>query len=126
MQEIELCMVTIPHSYTVNGNGDNLSIILDSLTWVNPHYHSYVGVEEYMLDQSVKIYPNPTTDYVFVELGEECINRHQETVMVFDIHGTLLQSQPVTDKKIQLDMKGYPSGLYLVKVGTYFGKVVKR
>lgn len=42
MQEIELCMVTIPHSNAVIEDGDNFSIILDSLSHANPHYHSYV------------------------------------------------------------------------------------
>ena len=71
----------------------------------------------------IKIYPNPTTQYVFVELDAM---DEQDRVLVYDLQGKLLQSNPFNDTKIRIDLTEYPSGLYIVKVGNRFGKVVKK
>ena len=72
---------------------------------------------------SIKLYPNPTTQYVMVEVDQVDGN---EAVVVYDLQGKLLQSKPLYDTKIQIDMTGYPAGIYLIKVGKSLGKVVKK
>lgn len=84
------------------------------------------GVEDHQLVNNIKIYPNPTTQYVFVEMDEAILRENQEPLTVFDINGKLLYSQPIEDTRIQIDMSGYPSGFYVIKIGHYVGKVVKR
>ena len=71
----------------------------------------------------IKVYPNPTTQYVIVEVDKLEGN---EQVMVYDLQGKLLQSRPLNDTKIQIDLTSYPAGLYLIKVGKSLGKVVKK
>lgn len=71
----------------------------------------------------IKVYPNPTTQYVIVEVDKLEGN---EQVMVYDLQGKLLQSKPLNDTKIQIDLTSYPAGLYLIKVGKSLGKVVKK
>ena len=46
--------------------------------------------------------------------------------MVYDMHGKLLQSLPVKDSRMQVNLSGYPSGIYLIKVGSSIGKVIKK
>ena len=72
---------------------------------------------------SIKLYPNPTTQYVMLELDQVDEN---EMVMVYDLQGKLLQSKPLNDMRIRIDLTGYPSGLYLIKVGGRLGKVIKK
>ncbi|MCR4825838.1 MAG: T9SS type A sorting domain-containing protein [Bacteroidales bacterium] len=50
----------------------------------------------------------------------------QESLMVYDMHGKLLQSLPVKDSRMQVNLSGYPSGIYLIKVGSSIGKVIKK
>ncbi len=71
----------------------------------------------------IKVYPNPTTQYVIVEVDKLEGN---EQVMVYDLQGKLLQSKPLNETKIQIDLTSYPAGLYLIKVGKSLGKVVKK
>ena len=71
----------------------------------------------------IKVYPNPTTQYVIVEVDKLDGN---ERVMVYDLQGKLLQSRPLNDTKIRIDLSDYPAGIYLLKVGDQIGKVVKK
>jgi hypothetical protein len=84
------------------------------------------SVEEHTVANNLKLYPNPTTQYVMVELNDEQLLQQDELVSVFDIHGKLLHSQSLTDLQTRVDLGSYPSGLYLIKVKNYIGKVLKR
>lgn len=125
MDEVELCFVTIPHNWAVNGNITN-GICLDSLHRVNPTYLSPLGVEEHSTSQSYKIYPNPTSNFIFVEMGDNWMNHKSATVMVYNLHGKLLLSQPVTNSRVRIDMSDYPSGFYMIKIGDFVGKVIRK
>ena len=83
-----------------------------------------VGNHEALLKMS--IFPNPTTNLVFVELDGKAEEELHELLTVYDMHGKLLQSLPVTKSRMQVDLSGYPSGLYLIKVGTSLEKVIKK
>lgn len=84
------------------------------------------SVEEHTVANNLKLYPNPTTQYVMVELNDEQLLQQDELVSVFDIHGKLLHSQSLTDLQTRVDLGSYPSGLYLIKVKNYIGKVLKK
>ena len=103
---------------TVSGCPNMLVLCLDVRT--------NVGVEEHVSANHPVIYPNPTTGVVFVEFDEEWVSNAKYPLTVYDIHGKLLQSLPVTNTHHQLDLSGYPSGLYLIKVGDYVGKIIKK
>ena len=122
MEEFELCLVTIPHNWAVNENG---GITLDSLAHLFEAYPS-LGMEDYTPTQSLKIYPNPTTNCVYVELGDNWKNFKSKSVLVYDLHGKCVLRQSVTDTSIQIDMSNYPSGFYLIRIGNSVGKVIKQ
>lgn len=71
---------------------------------------------------NLKIYPNPTTDYIQIETQERI-----EKVNIFNQEGKLIQ----TTSKSRFNLQGYPAGVYTISVQfengkTETSKVLKR
>ena len=60
--------------------------------------------------ESVKIYPNPTADYVFLKLNSTV---KLETAEIFDLSGKLISQSKITEDK--LDLRFLNQGIYLLK-----------
>ena len=80
------------------------------------------GIDNYTLDNSVTVYPNPTTGLIQIK-NEEW---RMENVEVYDVYGKLLNVMSVNDHTANLDLSGYAKGTYFVKVTTEKGVVTKR
>lgn len=76
---------------------------------------------EFTIDTSVKIYPNPTNNFVKVGAAGTI-----KSVQIFDIQGRLLQHSFVSEKEVILDVSDRPSGIYFVKVLTEKGIKVEK
>ncbi len=97
------------------------------LQWLDPHSFSPPVQEKYMdltSDGSIQIYPNPTAavltmDLQFRDLDEVCL-------MLSQIDGSPI----LTDIRIpamgcsQIDLSGFASGLYLLKIRTTEGQIL--
>jgi len=73
-----------------------------------------LGVETIIKSQFIKVYPNPTTDLVVVELidGGSTAN-----VTVYSMKGgKLLQKTMNGESKLQFSLSGKPVGIYMVHV----------
>ena len=81
-----------------------------------------VGIDDYTLDNSVTVYPNPTTGIVQIKNEELRINN----LDVYDAYGKLLFTVEVNDNTSSIDLSGYAKGTYFVKVTTEKGVVTKR
>jgi len=68
------------------------------------------SVEAVSLYESIRVYPNPTTGIVFIS--------QEADVKVYNPHGALL----LQTFGAQIDISGYPKGVYLLQVN---GKMVK-
>lgn len=66
--------------------------------------------------EPLTLFPNPTTGAVQVEAFGE--------VSVFSTGGQLLQRVP-SQGKVLIDLSGYPTGIYIIRVGSAAAKVVK-
>jgi len=77
----------------------------------------------------ISIFPNPTENGVFnIELasfteGDEIV------ILVYNMYGQVIQSNPLTQKQTQIEIPNAPSGLYLVQImvnnnKTYSGKLI--
>ena len=80
------------------------------------------GINDYTLDNSVTVYPNPTTGLIQIENGEW----RMENVEVYDAYGKLLNTMNVNDHTVNIDLSGYAKGTYFVRVTTERGVVTKR
>lgn len=84
------------------------------------------GSDNYAKTTSLKVYPNPTSQYVIVEVDNLEVPENQDALSVYDLQGHLIQSFPLRYRRVRIDMQDYSSGLYLIRVGDCVGKVVKK
>ncbi len=68
-----------------------------------------------------KIYPNPTSGTVNIETA---INMKQVTLL--DINGRKVYSIATDSKKIRLDVSSFSKGIYMLKISTVKGPIVKK
>ena len=80
-----------------------------------------VGINDYELN-NVVVYPNPTTGMIQIQNPESRI----QDVEVYDAYGKMLNAVTVNDHATSLDLSGYASGTYFVKIVTENGVVTKR
>ena len=80
------------------------------------------GINDYTLDNTVIVYPNPTTGALQIH----CAEGKLETVSLYDVYGKLLQTMNTDSPTASLDLSSYTSGTYFVRVTTKEGIVTKR
>ena len=68
------------------------------------------------LEQSIKIFPNPFNDFIRVQSETE-ITR----ILLYNIAGTIMVDELITDNNKNIVVKDYPSGFYFVKIFTKEG-----
>ena len=95
-------------NYMTNVNGCDSIVIL--------HLTIMVGIDDHELTNAMVLFPNPTNNIVNVRLAinQKSVSSKAE-IQLFDIYGKILQTVPVIDEEIQLDLTSYASGVYFVK-----------
>jgi photosystem II stability/assembly factor-like uncharacterized protein len=80
------------------------------------------------LINSLKIYPNPATEYISIEIPESG-SRMKGTVSVYGMAGQLLIQGQVQDSKSEINVFSLPKGIYFVRLineeKINFGKFLK-
>ncbi len=80
-----------------------------------------VGTEDNNLAQGIRIFPNPSNDYLMIEIKNDVLI---EKVQLFDDKGKLIQT---FEKDIRrLDLSNLPSAIYFLKVEGNEGFAMKR
>ena len=80
------------------------------------------GIDDYTLENTVVVYPNPTNGMIQIQNSESRI----QDVEVYDAYGKMLNALNVNDHAAALDLSGYAAGIYFVRVTTDRGVVTKR
>jgi len=75
------------------------------------------GVEESTSAMAVRVYPNPATDYVTVNLSID----GEATLTLSDLNGKIISTGVYTAGMVQLDVQDLSNGTYLVQVTTAGG-----
>jgi hypothetical protein len=85
--------------------GDNLLTNGGFEEWV-------VGVKEIDNDrEEISIYPNPASDFVFIDLPGKC-----ESVIISDMTGREVLKLKIDEgEQLQIDIRKMPEGLYIIK-----------
>lgn len=66
-------------------------------------------IDEVVYEASMRFYPNPTTQWVYIEIKNESF----DAVSLFDVNGKLVLHQKVVENKV--DLSDLHSGTYFVK-----------
>lgn len=73
------------------------------------------GFVEYKgINLSVSAYPNPTTNYLTLSIGEFGISNL--SYQLYDLNGKLLRNEKLSGIKTQINMSNYVPSTYLVKI----------
>jgi hypothetical protein len=75
-------------------------------------------------DFDISIYPNPSTEFCFVEINGK-INNNIIKVLLTDTRGCIVLSQESVNNRIKLDTHSLTSGLYLVSIYSESFKCIK-
>ena len=80
------------------------------------------GVEDYVLTNSINLYPNPATTTITVQSANGMMNK----VEVYDVYGKMLNMVEVNDAQVTMNISNYAAGTYFVRIYTENGMVTKR
>ena len=78
-------------------------------------------ISEFVINNSVKIYPNPSNGIVKIDAETEI-----KSIYLYDIHGRQLQVSNSNQTDVLLDVSGRASGIYFMKVVTEKGIKVEK
>lgn len=79
-----------------------------------------VGIDDIIVDNGLKVYPNPVNDV--------CVVKTNEIVNVYDLTGQLLftnENEKNTSDEVKISMNGFIPGIYIVRAGSSTFKVLK-
>jgi hypothetical protein len=94
-------------------NAESLNCFEDNqVTFSNNGGCVTTGLKEYVDKNDLKIYPNPTSNKLYVELEHPTRTK----VSLFDITGKEVYSTIINQATSTIDVSSFKSGLYLVKV----------
>lgn len=77
--------------------------------------------EPIWLNLGISAYPNPTTDYLILEIGDYATDRLG--YQLFDLHGRLLADQKIENKETTIPMAQLSAATYFLKITTHNNKV---
>jgi len=89
--------------YSINGSDTICEYVL---TGIEDKVHN---------EESIKICPNPATDYIFIESSEP--NWKNSIISMYSLEGQkLLEINQPHESKIMLDLQKYTPGLYVIRI----------
>lgn len=88
-------------------------------------FKTILGTDEFTVDKSVKIYPNPTKDVIKIETNNTIKN-----IQLYDVQGRVLQTVMPNQNAAIIDVSAKATGIYFLKVttanGTKTEKLIKQ
>ena len=103
-----------PYGASLSGAGGSLEV---SASYGESNYEeSSLSAEELSIQSNIRVFPNPTTYMVNVDLSQLTQGDYQ--LYLVDLQGKVIYQQTTTQKSIELDMRNYSTGSYVLKVQT--------
>ena len=106
--------VTEPSWGTYQGNNRRSGIQVKKTTTV--------GIQQDQLLSTIKLYPNPTHDIVYIDGLPE---NKTYTLQVFDMLGKLIETKSIENKG-ELDLSNYNVGVYIIRINNVVYRVIKQ
>jgi len=85
------------------------------------YYYSPLSLNE-ILSSQIKVAPNPFKNELKINLG----NVHTDYLEVYSLIGELIDTQKIQSEEIVLNTKEWPQGMYLLRMISSSGIVIKR
>jgi hypothetical protein len=97
------------------------SVIRNSLHWEwngSSFSNAQLSIEDEMLDNSLKIFPNPTEDILFIKGNENLMS-----VSIYNMLGKEVLSKMNSNN---IDVKVLPKGVYIIKISDNVGQINRK
>lgn len=118
------------YSYQVTVNTPNGCGFINGQSAIHYRYidnKCFVGLEERALSETIEIYPNPTSEFIFIRY------RTQESlkgdITLRDINGRLILEENdvnLEQSTKKIDLNALPKGVYFIQINTPKGRVVEK
>jgi len=72
------------------------------------------GINDYVNNQNIKLYPNPAEEVLFVELE----NNRKSDYVIYDILGKVEKTGQLVDNKSQINISELSTGMYIIQINT--------
>ena len=83
-----------------------------------------VGISNNKVSDVIRFYPNPATDFIYVEAKNS--NYQNDYVEIINLHGQMMKRVKLSDMKQSIDISGFDSGIYFIRVGKHTERLVIR
>lgn len=116
-------------AYVGNGNSGNVGVLGTHGNSFLPYfrYYSSVGINEYYGNKSIKIYPNPVADILYIHASDK--NAMPKHIKILDMYGQLHTEVQRNDWITEISTENLPSGAYMLswQVGdkVYYSRFIK-
>ena len=110
----------------VNDNyvGDSTSYVIENIqehTTIQVDFELINSIDQNILNQHVKIYPNPTSAYLSVKLTTSF-----DQVEILDLLGEIIYTSTISDTDFVVNVTDYNSGMYILRLSGKQGVVIKK
>lgn len=119
----------LSYTFTDNHPEDGDSYYRLKQTGIDGHF-SYSAIKTVRLSLSVnqlKVYPNPVTDQLELQTGQNNLNK---SLKIFDVIGRdmsgYIKITLISDTKVQADISKLPAGIYYIRTEKAAGKFLKQ
>ena len=72
----------------------------------------FSGLSSEESDPAIKIYPDPTTDFLIIE---QAGFKEETSIFIYNLQGQLLLRQAIHQPKAKIDVSSFTSGVYILK-----------
>ncbi len=74
---------------------------------------------------TIKVYPNPTKDYLYINTGENYQRVNQYTILIFNRKGSVVFESLINEPEFKINMDDFGStGLYFLEIIDKYNKIV--
>ena len=90
---------------------------IDAISFPCGKVNNPVSVHEIAQNTDIQIWPNPTTDFLHIQLLDDS-NIQDYTYQIFSLAGKLLQGGRLSDNHVEINVNRYVSGTYILRMET--------
>lgn len=120
LDEVVFGEQTTDLSYARQPNGTG-NFVIKAHTF-NANNNSTSGIDYLVNDNSLKLFPNPVSEILTIEMLDNTIN--EMDIKMYDVFGRQILETHSFGKKVQMDVSNLSSGFYFIKVNeAYISKI---
>lgn len=124
---------------TINASGNNATGSSGTVTYsIGQIFYTYIGVSVYSVAQGIQheensqtlivpenniepkaevvIFPNPTTDYVTINMTGFVFDNGPQSYQLYDYQGRLLKQNKITQAETQINLTDLSASIYILQV----------